>query len=35
MLEELLADRMARAMYSRRCFSEISVLRGQTTNQNI
>lgn len=30
-----MADRMARAMYSKRCFSEISVLRGQTRTQNI
>jgi len=31
MQEELFADRMARAMYSKRCFSEISVL--QTKNK--
>lgn len=35
MQEELLADRIARAMYSKRCFNEISVLHDQrTTTQN-
>lgn len=33
MQEELLADRMARAIYSKRCFNEISVLHDQIRRQ--
>lgn len=34
MQEELLADRMARAIYSKRCFNEISVLHDQIRQQD-
>lgn len=35
MQEELLADRMALAMYSKRCFREISVLNDQRMNNKV